>query len=127
MAACLATLEVLEKEDGVARMKEAGEPICAGLREQATSLNLLVNVTGHPTMPYVRFVEEKDWQWTKIFAGECAKLGLYVHPRHNWFVSTAITDPLVKEILSITERAFAAAKRVYTNIEGARMSRQERS
>jgi glutamate-1-semialdehyde 2,1-aminomutase len=111
MAAALATLDVLEKDDGVARMQRAGDAIMTGMRDQASSLGLRVNVTGHPTMPYLKFVDETEWRWTTVFAAECARLGLYTHPRHNWFISTAITEDLVGTILSITERALTAAKK----------------
>jgi glutamate-1-semialdehyde 2,1-aminomutase len=110
MAAALATLDLLERENGVEHMHRMASAITAGLNQQAASLGLRVNVTGHPTMPYLRFAEDENWFWTSRFAAECASLGLYVHPRHNWFVSTAITEWLVAEILSISERAFAAVK-----------------
>jgi glutamate-1-semialdehyde 2,1-aminomutase len=110
MAASLATLELLEKERGVEHIHRVANALCAGMRDQVRSLGLHVNVTGHPAMPYVKFANEENWLWTIKFASECARRGLYTHPRHNWFVSTAITEPLVAEILSITEKAFAAVK-----------------
>jgi glutamate-1-semialdehyde 2,1-aminomutase len=110
MAASLATLAVLERETGVAHMHRIGERLCRGLREQAASAGLPANVTGHPTMPYLSFAGETDRQWTAMFAAECARRGLYVHPRHNWFVSTAIDDKLLAEVLAITEQAFAAVR-----------------
>jgi glutamate-1-semialdehyde 2,1-aminomutase len=110
MAASLATLDLLEREGGVAHMHEIGRMICTGLADQARSQGLKVNITGHPTMPYLKFAHEQDWHWTIRFAAECARRGLYVHPRHNWFVSTAITEELVQEALSITDEAFGALK-----------------
>ncbi len=111
MAASIATLDVLQREDGVKRMHDIGKLICAGLRDQVSGLNLKVNITGHPTMPYVKFANDQNWRWTTVFAAECAHRGLYVHPRHNWFVSTAIAEPMVAEVLGITEMAFIAAKK----------------
>jgi glutamate-1-semialdehyde 2,1-aminomutase len=110
MAATLATLSVLEREDGVKHMHRMGERLCSGLREQATAKGLLVNVTGHPTMPYLSFIGETGRDTTALFASRCAQFGLYVHPRHNWFVSTAIDDKLMDRILSITERAFSSMR-----------------
>jgi glutamate-1-semialdehyde 2,1-aminomutase len=110
MAASLATLAALERDNGVAHMHRMGERLCRGLIDQAASIGLPANVTGHPTMPYLSFVRETDRKWTAMFAAECATRGLYVHPRHNWFVSTAIDDRLMDEVLSITERAFAAVR-----------------
>ncbi|TIN95533.1 MAG: aminotransferase class III-fold pyridoxal phosphate-dependent enzyme [Mesorhizobium sp.] len=111
MAASLATLDVLEKEDGVSRMNSIAATICSGMADQAASLGLKVNVTGQPTMPYLTFAGETDREWTVRFAAECARRGLYTHPRHNWFVSTAITEQLASEILDITGQAFQAVKR----------------
>ncbi len=110
MAASLATLELLEHEGGVEQMNAVGTTITKGMSEQARSLGLHVNITGHPTMPYLTFAGEVEWQWSKHFAAECAARGLFVHPRHNWFVSTAITDKLADEILVVTDLAFTATK-----------------
>lgn len=111
MAAAVATLDLLDREDGVARMQAAGEAIVSGLVDQARGRNLAVNVTGHPTMPYLTFVGETERRWTLRFAAECARLGLFLHPKHNWFVSTAITPAVVRDILDITDKAFAAVRR----------------
>ena len=98
MAAALATIGLLEKEGGVEQMHRVASRLTDGMAEQASALNLKVNITGHPTMTYLSFAGEEDWQWSKRFAAECAARGLCVHPRHNWFVSTAITDRLADEI-----------------------------
>jgi glutamate-1-semialdehyde 2,1-aminomutase len=110
MAASLATIDLLESEGGVEQMDHIARMITDGLADQASSLGLKINVTGHPTMTYVSFAGEEDWHWTTKFAAECATRGLYVHPRHNWFVSTAITKRLAADILAITEKAFLALR-----------------
>jgi glutamate-1-semialdehyde 2,1-aminomutase len=110
MAASMSTLNLLEQEQGVERMGHIGGMICSGLKSQALSLGLEVNVTGHVTMPYLKFAHDDNWRWTSMFASECAQRGLYVHPRHNWFLSTAITEVLAEEILATTERAFSAVR-----------------
>ncbi len=111
MAAALATLHVLERDNGIAHMHRVAKKITDGMAAQAKSQGLRVNITGHPTMTYVRFVGDTEWQQTIRFAAACARNGLYVHPRHNWFVSTAITDEVAAEVLAITEDAFAEVRR----------------
>jgi glutamate-1-semialdehyde 2,1-aminomutase len=111
MAATLATLDVLEREDGVAHMARMGEKLVDGLVGQLSSLDLPASVTGHPTMPYLKFHNDEKWVRTSEFAAKCAKLGLFLHPRHNWFVSTAIDDELVDRILDITGQVLTAMKR----------------
>jgi glutamate-1-semialdehyde 2,1-aminomutase len=107
MAAALATLDVLERENGVAWMNRLGDRLLSGLRRQAEGMNLAVNITGHPTMPYLKFHDDEKWTRTSQFTAECAKRGLFVHPRHNWFVSAAIDDRLMDSILEITAQALA--------------------
>lgn len=111
MVASMATLDLLASDGGVEQMQESANAITRGMLDQANSMGLRVNVTGHPTMTYLSFKDENDRYWTTKFAAECAQLGLYIHPRHNWFVSTAITRELVSEILAITEKAFMAVKK----------------
>jgi glutamate-1-semialdehyde 2,1-aminomutase len=111
MAAALATLHVLERDNGIAHMHRVATRITGGMAAQAASLGLRVNITGHPTMTYLRFADDTEWQQTIRFAAACARHGLYIHPRHNWFVSTAITDKIADDVLAITERAFEEVKR----------------
>lgn len=111
MAAAIATLDILEQEGGVDHMNRVATIITDGLEDQARSLGLKVNVTGPSPLTYLSFEGEEHWQWTIKFAAECAMRGLYIHPRHNWFVSTAITEKLAGQILGITEQAFNAVKK----------------
>jgi len=115
MAAALATINLLERESGVQHMHRIATAITNGMAEQAASAGLDVRITGHPTMTYLKFVHEQDWYWTTRFASECARRGLYIHPRHNWFVSTAITDDIVANILAVTEASFATLKKMGAN------------
>jgi glutamate-1-semialdehyde 2,1-aminomutase len=90
MAAGLATLELLEHEDSLGRMNEWGTSFCEGLAAAAEARGIGISVTGPPTMPYARFTEDgDDRRLADIFTAECGSHGLYLHPRHNWFVSAA--------------------------------------
>jgi glutamate-1-semialdehyde 2,1-aminomutase len=48
-----------------------------------------------------------------VFAQACLQAGLYLHPRHNWFVSAAHTDDVVDEALEATESAFSAVRTTF--------------
>jgi glutamate-1-semialdehyde 2,1-aminomutase len=39
------------------------------------------------------------------------RAGAYIHPRHNWFVSAAMTDGDLALALAATDEAFAAVHR----------------
>ncbi|HEY2253347.1 MAG TPA: hypothetical protein VGH74_19875, partial [Planctomycetaceae bacterium] len=59
----------------------------------AAARGIGVVVSGPPTMPYARFeADGDDRALADVFTAECGKHGLYLHPRHNWFVSAAMDE-----------------------------------
>jgi len=106
MAASLATLDVLEREDSVGRMTRMGDALRAGLQEQADRRGIAINQTGPSQMPYLSFVGDVDWAVSIQFAAAALRHGLYLHPRHNWFISAALTDDDLEVALSATDAAF---------------------
>lgn len=108
MAASLATLDVLDKEQGVATIHRRGEQLLTGLQQQAAEQSLDINLTGHVAMPYLSFAGDCDWHLAEVFAANCAREGVWLHPRHNWFLSSAHTEGDISRVLMATERAFAA-------------------
>jgi hypothetical protein len=56
---------------------------------------------------------ETDHQLTLAWAAECAARGVFVHPKHNWFMSTALTEADVDIVLEATDAAYGVvAKRL---------------
>ena len=37
----------------------------------------------------------------------CCARGVYLHPHHNWFLSSALTDDDLVRVLEVTDQAFA--------------------
>jgi len=107
MRAALATLAVLERDDGIARMRRTGEQLMAGLQERALRHGLKVIVSGPPAVPYLRFADETDWRRQQLFCAEIARRGVFFHPHHNWFVCAAHTAEDVAETLTAADAAFA--------------------
>ncbi|MBB3749075.1 glutamate-1-semialdehyde 2,1-aminomutase [Mycolicibacterium sp. BK634] len=107
MVAALASIALLEELDGVSQMFARGNQLVTGLREQAVSYSLPVNITGPVTMPYLSFAGEAQHQVTLAWAAECAARGVFVHPKHNWFMSTALTPADIDNVLIATDAAFS--------------------
>jgi glutamate-1-semialdehyde 2,1-aminomutase len=104
MAAGLATLEVSERDDSLGAMNAWGSRFQAGLAAAAEARGLGVEVTGAPTMPYARFTaDDESHALADVFAAECAAHGLYLHPRHNWFVSAAMDERDLDQALAAIE------------------------
>jgi glutamate-1-semialdehyde 2,1-aminomutase len=65
-------------------------------------------------MPFMTFGADHDFALANVFARSAVLGGVYLHPRHNWFVSGAMTDADVDHVLDVTDHAFddvAAARR----------------
>jgi glutamate-1-semialdehyde 2,1-aminomutase len=106
MAASLATLEVLAAEDTVARTIETGTMLRRGLAEQASVRGIEVCLSGPVQMPFMSFAGDDDFSRANVFARSAILGGVYLHPRHNWFVSGAMDEADVEQVLGVTDNAF---------------------
>jgi glutamate-1-semialdehyde 2,1-aminomutase len=111
MAAAIATIKALGTEGAIAAMERAGTALREGICAQAASWGLPVNYTGPVQMPYLTFVGDEDYALGRLFAARALERGAYLHPRHNWFVSAAMTDDDVAAALAATDEAFAAVRK----------------
>ncbi|MCX2931967.1 aminotransferase class III-fold pyridoxal phosphate-dependent enzyme [Mycobacterium sp. CVI_P3] len=57
---------------------------------------------------------------TLAWAAECAARGVFTHPKHNWFMSTALTAADVGTVLEATDAAFAAVARRFSSRDTTR-------
>ncbi|GAA0444668.1 glutamate-1-semialdehyde 2,1-aminomutase [Acrocarpospora corrugata] len=106
MAAAKATLELLRDTGGVALMERAGERLRAGLAAQASAHGFVVNQTGPAQIPWLSFAGDETLAQGIAWAGHCLAEGVYLHPWHNWFLSTAHTDDEIDRALLRTDAAF---------------------
>jgi glutamate-1-semialdehyde 2,1-aminomutase len=112
MAAALACLQELEAVGGVAYMARIGTELRTGMERQAATHGVAIRYTGPPAIPFVTFVaDEGSFERSRIFAAACASHGVYLHPHHNWFLSTALGDADVARVLEVTDEAFREAAR----------------
>ena len=114
MAAALACLKELQATNGIERMRMIGEKLRDGLLSQARGAGFEVTYSGPPAIPYMTFNDDHGrHDRMKVFAGECSRNGVYLAPRHNWFISAAHTEDDVKQTLAVTEQAFAAVRKQF--------------
>jgi glutamate-1-semialdehyde 2,1-aminomutase len=111
MAAAVATIRALRAEDAGAVMERAGTAIRDGILGQAAAWDFAVNYTGPVQMPYLTFRGDRGHALVSEFAAAVLRRGAYIHPRHNWFVSAAMTDEDVALVLAATDEAFGEMRK----------------
>jgi glutamate-1-semialdehyde 2,1-aminomutase len=110
MAAAIATLDELERIDGPRVMRDLGQRFRDGIAKQAAEAGVGVRQSGPPQMPTILFEDDTDFAIGERFAAEALKRGVYLHPRHNMFLSAAHTADDIDFALEVTREAFAALK-----------------
>jgi glutamate-1-semialdehyde 2,1-aminomutase len=108
MAAAVATLDVLAAGDGVSVMHRRGRQLWDGILGQAAARPIDINLTGHVTMPYVTFRGDTDHELADVFTAACAEQGVFLHPRHNWFLSAAHSERDIEDATKAVGRGFDA-------------------
>jgi glutamate-1-semialdehyde 2,1-aminomutase len=108
MAAAIATITTMRTTSAFADMTAAGERLRAGITAQIGELaHGTAAYSGPVTMPYVTFGGDDDHAIVSAFSRVCLREGLFLHPRHNWFLSAAHDDDVIDRALSATAVAFS--------------------
>jgi glutamate-1-semialdehyde 2,1-aminomutase len=110
MAAAIATLDELERIDGPLVMRDLGQRFRDGIAKQAAEAGVGVRQSGPPQMPTILFDDDADFATGERFSAEALKRGVYLHPRHNMFLSAAHTVDDIDFALEATREAFAALR-----------------
>ena len=114
MAAALATLKEIKASGGIERMRNLGTMLQRGLEEQSRTHGQPIVYSGPPAIPFMSFVaDEGGFMRSRRFCAEASKRGVYLHPVHNWFLSTAHTDADVRRTLEVTDEAFAVVRKEF--------------
>lgn len=108
MAAALATVEILEKTNAIDHMARMGQRLRDGLSEQAAAYGVAIRQTGPPQMPLILFEDDPDYKRGYCFTTEALQHGVYLHPKHNMFLSAAHTEADIDATLKATDAAFMA-------------------
>jgi glutamate-1-semialdehyde 2,1-aminomutase len=111
MAASLACLRVLERDQGIPHMLRLGKLLMDGLAAGAKRQGLQVRPSGPPSLPFMKFSNETDLLRQQRFCVEMVKRGVFFHPHHNWFISAALQEKDVEVTLQAADEAFAVVKK----------------
>ncbi|HEU4539097.1 MAG TPA: aminotransferase class III-fold pyridoxal phosphate-dependent enzyme, partial [Polyangiaceae bacterium] len=117
MAAAMAVLDVLDREDVAGHLRRLGERLIEGLNDAARAAGVPVEAYGEPVpaMPFLRFAHPDAATNERVkeafYAAMCDR-GVLLHPRHMWFLSYAHGDADVARALAAAGEAMAIAARL---------------
>lgn len=115
MAASIATIGALRAENSIETIDRAGVALRAGILRQAEARGVAVSYTGPAAMPFLSFRGDRNYELASTFAAAALRAGTYLHPRHNWFVSAAMTEADIAAALAATDEGFAAVQERQTS------------
>lgn len=113
MAASAATLRKLHRTDAVAHMTRLGEMLRAGVRAQADALGIGLRQTGPAQLPIMLFDGDADFERGNLFTTTALRQGVYLHPWHNMFLSTAHTEDDIATALRATQAGLEAVAEAF--------------
>lgn len=113
MAASLATLKILKRDNCIEKMRKMGELLKTGLEEMGQANSQEVQVTGPPAIPYMTFTGDVSFRRSQLFSIEAIKRGVFFHPHHNWFISAAHEKEDIEKSINVANEAFAEVKKVF--------------
>lgn len=111
MAASVATLTELRRVDGPAVMRAMGERLRLGLVERAAHRGVGISQTGPVQMPMVLFDDDPDFSKGSAFCAEVLRRGVYMHPKHNMFLSCAHTAADIDAVIEAADAGFRFLRR----------------
>ncbi|MEZ5559253.1 MAG: aminotransferase class III-fold pyridoxal phosphate-dependent enzyme [Pseudomonadales bacterium] len=109
MAAALATLEMLTREQVLTSIQRHGERLAAGLAEIVAETSLPVTLSPYVELPFLHFdtrIERDQVARRDRFYGRLAEAGVFAHPRHHGFLCWRHDQALIDRVLE-TMRACA--------------------
>ncbi|MGP2491987.1 aminotransferase class III-fold pyridoxal phosphate-dependent enzyme [Mesorhizobium sp. PUT5] len=104
-AAAIATITKLRDTDGVEHMRGMGQRLRDGLAAQAQRYGMRLQQSGPTQMPVFLFADDADRRIGNRFCLEALARGVYLHPTHTMFLSTAHTAADIDEALAATNEA----------------------
>jgi glutamate-1-semialdehyde 2,1-aminomutase len=110
MAASLATLKLIRETDYLERTIELGEHLRTGLDEVAGRHGFGLRQTGPAQLPLIMVDDDPTGAKGYFWNNALLKRGVYFHPWHNMFMTTAMTNADIDYTIEAADDAFKLLK-----------------
>lgn len=108
MAAAVATLKAVRRDDVPGHLAQLGQLLREGLETRARQFGVSIRQSGPAQMPTVLFDDDADFAKGSAFCSAAISKGVYFHPKHNMFLCAAHTEADIAIALEAAEHGFAA-------------------
>ncbi len=116
MAASLVVMGRIREGTYLKQITDIGGQLRTGLDALAARHSIGFEQTGPVTMPLMKFTEDEDFRAGFFWCTEMMKQGVYLHPWHNMFINTAMTEEHIEATLKAADKAFAALNTVRASL-----------
>lgn len=110
MAAALATLKIIARDDVPARLARIGQKFVDGFLALGAKHGLPLVASGPPAMPYVHVADDPSFLRTQRLCAAAVAQGVFLHPHHNWFIGAAHTEAEIEEALARLDTALLSLR-----------------
>ena len=116
MAASLVVMSRIRDGAYLDQINHIGGALRAGLDDLAARHGIGFQQSGPVTMPLMTFTDDPDFRAGFHWCAEMLKQGVYMHPWHNMFINTAMTEAHVETTLKAADKAFASLNAVRASL-----------
>jgi glutamate-1-semialdehyde-2,1-aminomutase len=116
MVAALATIQEIEKKNGIEYMWSMGKKLWNGFEKIIDASGINAKMIGLPVIPMLKFFykdSEKTKEYRDYFFAEMVNRGILMHPNHHWFLSLAINEDDINRTLNSAEECFDLLKKKF--------------
>jgi len=103
MAASLACLKLSQEAKTASSVMKKGKYFCEEFERLASQFQIPLKMTGVSSMPYPWIDGDDDLYQIQALCKVASSHGLFFHPYHNWFISNAMNDDDMKNVLSLSK------------------------
>lgn len=107
MAASLATLKVVRRDDVPGQVARLRQMLRDGLETRPRQFGVSIRQSGPAQMPTVLFDDDPDFAKGTAFCNAALSKGVYFHPKHNMFLCAAHTEADIDFAPEAAEYGFA--------------------
>lgn len=109
-AAGIACIQKMKRLNCPQLLIDKGQKLKDGLVAAAAKYDFKLNVSGIPSLFYLRIANDSNFVLHQEWIAECVKRGVFFTCHHNHFINAALSDEDIAETIEIADEAFMVVR-----------------